>query len=82
MLFTLRVFSVNVTKSAKKLRIWSHLLKKLFMENFISREVSWIILAPCGTKTFSGIQTDISLMDLLAFLNYDRKVEAATGGVI
>ena len=52
------------------------------MENFISWEVSWIILAPCGTKTLSGIQTDISLMDLLAFLNYDRKVEAAKGGVI
>ena len=66
----------------KKLRIWSHLLKKSFMENFISCAVSWIILAPCGTKTFLGMQTDMPRMDLLAFLNYDRKVEAATGGVL
>ena len=33
--FRLRISSVNVAKSAKKLRIWSHLLKKSLMQNFI-----------------------------------------------
>ena len=33
--FPLRISSVKVTKSAVSLRIWSHLLKKFFMENFI-----------------------------------------------
>ena len=36
--FPIRISSVNVTKSAvvrRKLRIWSHLLKKSLMENFI-----------------------------------------------
>ena len=31
--FPLRIFSVNVSKSAVFLRIWSHLLKKFLMEN-------------------------------------------------
>ena len=35
MKFPLRISSVNVIKSAKKLRIWSHLLKKFLTENFI-----------------------------------------------
>ena len=33
--FPLRISSVNVTKSAIFLRIWSHLLKKSSIENFI-----------------------------------------------
>ena len=33
--FPFRISSVNVTKSAVSLRIWSHLLKKSIMENFI-----------------------------------------------
>ena len=33
--FPLSISSVNVTKSAIVLRIWSHLLKKFLMENFI-----------------------------------------------
>ena len=33
--FPFRISSVNVTKKRRKLRIWSHLLKKSFMENFI-----------------------------------------------
>ena len=33
--FPLKISSVNVTKSASFLRIWSHLLKKSLMENFI-----------------------------------------------
>ena len=33
--FPLRIFSVNMTKSAKNLWIWSHLLNKSLMENFI-----------------------------------------------
>ena len=34
--FPLQIFSVNVTKSAVFLRIWSYLLKKSIMENFIN----------------------------------------------
>ena len=33
--FQLRISPVNVTKSAGHIRIWSHLLEKSLMENFI-----------------------------------------------
>ena len=36
--FLLRISSVNVTKSAAKLWIWSHLLNKSLIENFIFRQ--------------------------------------------
>ena len=35
MMFQLKIYSVNVTKIRSFLRIWSHLLKKSLMENFI-----------------------------------------------
>ena len=34
MKFSIRISSVNITKSARKLRIWSQLLKKSCMGNF------------------------------------------------
>ena len=45
--FPLGISSVNVTKSAEKLRIWSHLLKKSVIENFDFCAVS------AKTKRFS-----------------------------
>ena len=47
--FPLRISSVNVTKSA--LRIWSHLLKKSLMENFIFCAVVFVFfLGESGKK--------------------------------
>ena len=34
-IFVLKISAVNVTRFAGKCRIWSHLLKKCFMENFV-----------------------------------------------
>ena len=44
--FPLRISSVNVTKSAVFLRIWSHLLKKYLMENFT--------FVPCLSNIYDG----------------------------
>ena len=41
--FSVRDFFSKCDPVSKKLRTWSHLLKKSLMENFIFRTVSWII---------------------------------------
>ena len=40
--FSLRIYSLHVTRSAGKLQVWSHLVKKPLMKNFISCAVQCI----------------------------------------
>ena len=40
--FSLRIYSLHVTRSAGKLQVWPHLVKKPLMKNFISCAVQCI----------------------------------------
>ena len=56
--FPLRISSVSVTKSAVFMWIWSHLLKKSFIENFIFCTVCKLIILLCSCS-YSGCKTRI-----------------------
>ena len=62
--FPLRTSSLNVTKIRRKLRIWSHLLEKSLMENFIFCAV-WMAKANGKVHFFcSGLLSFYSFLDL------------------
>ena len=70
--FSIKDFFSKCDQIRSFLRIWSHLLKKSLMENFIFCIVKWVNESQLFLKTFRKINTSHNFISIKCFV-YQRK---------
>ena len=77
MKFSIQEFSRKCDQICSFGRIWSHLLKKFFIKNFIFRSVKACLIETCFIKPFEAPQRSVKIKIYLNFLfryNFQKRM--------